>query len=721
MTAKAKQQPRREDPSTDGVKDSSQGLDWHKAYLDRDLGWLEFNRRVLHEALDERTPLLERLKFLGIFTSNLDEFFMKRAEIFRQSGDILMQVDAQKARTHHDKLRTTVIEMLEQQARCFADVVRPKLSEHGIRLLDWQKLSEEQQKECAAYFDKNISPALTPLALDPGHPFPFLSNLSTSLGFVLRLPDSEEPMFARVKVPSILPAWLPLGTASKKGNHDYVRLQDIILQNAPKLFPGMVVSSMTLFRVTRNAEVDIVEEQSESVLAEVEEELRQRKFEPVVRLELSKNPDPWVRNLLIQKFELTESDVYEMSEELDYTALMPLAFSDVRELRDEPWTPLVPPGLADGNIFEIIRAKDILVHHPYESFDASVEHFIRSAADDPDVVAVKMTVYRVGDDTPFVKSLIRAAEAGKQVACVIELHARFDEERNLHWAHELEKVGAHVVFGVLGLKTHAKLALVVRKEAGQLRCYAHMGTGNYHVKTARLYADLGLFTCDPVLTGDVVNLFHYLTGRARLPHFEKLLAAPINMRDRFLAMVEREIEHQQAGRPAHIIAKFNQLEDPALCQAICRASCAGVQVDMIIRGFSVLRPGVPGLTENVRIRSIIGRFLEHSRIYYFRNGASEPADGEFFIGSADWMTRNLSRRVESITPVAERTFRDRLWEILEIMKQDCRQAWEMQTDGKYKQLTPPTGDKGPAGLGSHQILMDRARHRLEEHLCATEK
>ena len=414
-----------------------------------------------------------------------------------------------------------------------------------------------------------------------------------------------------------------------------------------------------------------------------------------------------------ERFKLDEIDVYDLPERVNYTPLFELLALPLPTLRDPDWTPLVPSFLSNGPdaIFAAIQVRDFLVHHPYDSFDATVERFISAAADDPRTVSIKMTAYRVGDDTPFVKSLIRAAERGKQVACVMEIKARFDEERNLHWAAELERVGAHVTFGVSGLKTHAKTALVVRKEGSGLRCYAHIGTGNYHVKTAKLYADCGLFTCDPRLTGDAVNLFHYLTGHSDRPHCSTLLVAPLTMRPRLLDLIHRETKHKQDGRYARIIAKMNQLEDPEIIEALCEASEAGVEIDLIIRGFCCLRPGVPGHSEHIRIRSIIGRFLEHSRIFYFANGHHDPAKGEYLIGSADWMYRNLSKRIEVDTPVFASGPRERLWEILDINLRDKRQAWVLGPDGAYTRLQPDEGVGGPEGIGTHQTLMDLALER----------
>jgi len=688
------------------------------AWLDRDVGWLAFNARVLHEALDPRTPLLERIKFLAIFSANLDEFTMKRIGTLRagnahdDEGDPLVPLD--DARAHLAQVRARVIGLQALQAECFSGVLVPELARHGVVLARWTDLDDAQREEASAYFDANVSPALTPLGLDPAHPFPFISNLSTNLGFLVRNPLSGEIVPVRVKIPTVLPQWVALAPAGG-ARHCFLALEELIRENALKLFAGMEIVGSTLFRILRDAEVELEQEKGETVAEAVTDAVRERRFQPVVRVDFASDPppDPQVRRALIERFSLRDEDIYDPPGLLDYTGLFQIAALDLPALRDPPFAPLTPVRLPgdDTDVFAVIRAGDLLVHHPYESFDQSVERFIATAADDPGTVAIKMTVYRVGDDTPFARSLIRAAEAGKQVACVIELKARFDEERNLHWAHALEKVGAHVVYGVLGLKTHTKLALVVRKEAGGLRSYAHIGTGNYHVKTARLYADLGLFTCDPQITGDAVNLFHYLTGAASAPQFKKLLVAPRTMRERFLALIEREVANRLAGRPARIIAKMNQLEDVALCRALVVASRAGVSIDLIVRGFCCLRPGVPGWTENIRVRSIIGRFLEHSRVFYFANGSEDPLAGDFYIGSADWMFRNLSRRVEAATPVEQPALRARLWEILEILLQDQRQAWIMQPDGSDIQSTPAPGAAGPALAGTHAWLIDQSRRR----------
>jgi polyphosphate kinase len=680
------------------------------ATIDRDLSWLEFNRRVLQEALDERTPLLERVKFLAIFSSNLDEFFMKRMALIRPAhGD--ESLAAQEQRDLFLLVRERIIAMLEQESGCFSDVLRPRLAEHGVHLLGWEQLTAEQRAEVSEVFDHRISPVLTPLSLDAAHPFPYVSNLSTSWAFRLGDPVSGESVLVRVKVPRELYQWLRVRTGVRSPERAFVGLDEVVAANAQKLFPGMIIENASQFRVCRDAEVELADN-GLSKRDMVELELQQRRFEPVVRLELQPNADPAMVAELRSRFSLAPDDIYEMSALLDYTTLFEIAELPMPELRDPPWTPLPPLGLEqlDGDIFTAIRRGDVLIHQPYDSFDAGVERFIREAADDPQTLSIKMTVYRVGDDTPFVQSLIRAAEAGKQVACVIELNARFDEVRNLHWSRELEKVGAHVVFGLSGLKTHAKTALVVREEGDAVRCYAHVATGNYHSRTARLYEDVGLLTADPRVTDDVVTLFHFLTGRSRTPEFSTLVVAPMAMRAEFVRLIQREIDNQQAGRPARIVCKMNQLEDPEMCLLLSRASQAGVPVDLIVRGLSTLAPGVPGLTENIRIRSIIGRFLEHSRIFHFAAGAEDPLDGVFLIGSGDWMHRNLSERVETAVPILERRLRARLWEILEISLVDRRNAWEMQPDGSYAQLFPEEHD-GISAEGTHAAMMRLALAR----------
>lgn len=684
-------------------------------FLNRDLSWLAFNRRVLHQAMDDRTPLLERVRFLGIFSSNLDEFFMKRlAGIRRQSlvGKLTPAPDGLTPAQQLAAIRDTVSDLQRLQADCYARTILPALAQSGIHMLRWDQLTAEERESAERFFRQNLFPILTPLAVDPGHPFPFLSNLSESIGVVLRHPDHEEKLFARIKVPETIPRWVRLqpGGASTT-EHRFISLYDIIRHNLDDLFPEMRIGDVMVFRITRSIdlEAEIEQEESDDLRDMVAEELRQRRFAPVVRLEMGADADPWVRQFLMQELELTAQDVYDLQGDvLDYQDLRPVADLPLPGLRYEPWVPATPPALADedADIFNVIRAGDVLVHHPYESFAASVERFISAAADDPKVLAIKMTLYRTGDESPFIRTLIRAAEANKQVVCLVELKARFDEERNITLAHALEKAGVHVVYGVIGLKTHTKTALVVRQDPDGIRCYAHIGTGNYHIHTAKLYTDVGLLTCNPDITQDLVDLFHYLTGRSLKKDYRRLLVAPVNMRQRFMEMIAREIEHQRAGRPAGIVAKMNSLEERRLIRQLYDASRAGVPIDLQVRGFCCLRPGVPGMSENIRVSSIIGRFLEHSRIFYFRNGAADPVDGEFYIGSADWMYRNLLARVEVVTPIEERALRKRLWEILQISLSDNRLAWDMQPDGTYVQRRP-AGDQ--AEIGTHATLMGLAR------------
>ena len=682
------------------------------AFLDRDLAWLEFNRRVLNEAIDRRTPLLERLNFLSIFSSNLDEFVMKRVYGLRE------QVRAgvvRENRHHYDSgevlaaVRAVIGPLLAQQAAVFRDEIRPALAEQGIHLLEWPDLTDDEREAAGRYFEASIFPTLTPLAVDVAHPFPFISNLSTSLGVMLADPESGDVSFARVKVPGSIPQWIRLDT-SAPSTWRFLHVVDLLSHQLDVLFPGMEVRRVLPFRVTRNVEVDAELDDVEDLLEAVEEQLRQRRMETVVRLEYPAGGDEEILRLLMEELELGTEDVYEMPGLLEYRSLRQVASLPIARLHYRPWRPVIPARLrdTDGSLFDAIRAGDILVHHPYDSFDDTVLRFVREAVDDPEVLAIKMTIYRTGTDSPFVPLLIRAAELGKQVACLVELKARFDEQENIQLARRMEKAGVHVVYGLEGLKTHTKTTLVVRREGGGTRSYAHIGTGNYHHQTARLYVDLGLFTCRPDIATDLVHLFNYLTGRSRRPVYRRLLVAPQNMRQRFVEAIAREVAHLEAGRPAHIVAKMNQLEDRRICRALYHASQLGVPVDLIVRGFSVLRPRVPGLSDNIRTVSVIGRFLEHSRIFYFRNGEAREQDGEFYIGSADWMHRNLDARVEAVTPVDDRRLRSELWEVLQTHLADQRSAWDMLPDGSYVQRQPT--EKGTEA-GSHQRLMDRAKRR----------
>ncbi len=717
-------------------------------FLNRESSWLEFNRRVLHEALDERTPLLERVGFLAIYNSNLDEFFQKRVGGLKRqidAGIITRTLDGLAPQQNLARIREIVTRHLQVQADCFLKQVRPALAERGIHLLKWDELTEKERQIATDYFRANLFPVLTPLAVDPGHPFPFISNLSTSLGVMLRHPDDGPQAtpdhavtdsaggglhFARVKVPQVLARWIQLnsGEFATAGGEVYrfVSLEQIIRHNLQDLFEGMEIAAVEPFRITRNADVERDEEDAEDLLEMIEQELRDRRFAKPVRLEVDNDPHHPMNRFLTAELGLEDSDVYPMPGELDYTDLWTVHRVNRPDLKYEPWTPVVPPRLADdeADIFGVIRSGDLLVHHPYESFSASVERFIRAAAKDPKVIAIKLTLYRTSAESPFIPELIKAAEAGKQVVALVELKARFDEERNVSLAQRLEKAGVHVVYGVVGYKTHTKTAVVVRHEADGMRVYAHIGTGNYNSKTATLYTDVGLFTTHPEITADLVELFHFLTGRSIKKDFRRLLIAPTNMRSRFEAMIDREIDHcnawkERGGDPDDpnrplIIAKMNSLEDVKMCEKLYAASQAGVRVKLIVRGFCTLRPGVPGLSDNITVMSVIGRFLEHSRIYYFHNnsgpgtasGATTGSTAEWYIGSADWMYRNLNNRVEAITPILDPTAQNTLKHILDVMLADRRQAWDMHPDGSYTQRTPTSDEEA---IGTHQRLMDAAR------------
>lgn len=677
-------------------------------FTSREIGWLHFNRRVLAEAEDPRNPLLERLRFLSISGSNLDEFFMKRVGGLKRHlayGISPKSADGKTPMMQVQEIRQSVIPMLKDQAQCFRSL-KPLLAKENVFLLSWKELSAKEKEQVKKFYVRNVFSVLTPLSVDPGHPFPFISNLSTSLGVTLKHPNSEEKLFARLKIPKVLPQWIRV--ESDVQTFRFVSLQEVIKENLADLFPAMQVLDVMVFRLTRNADSDQDQEDAEDLLEAIEEELRQRRFAEVVRLEHGANPDPWMLKFLMEELDLTEDDIYELPGELDYTDLSSIIDLQLPKLKFEPYVPIVTPAfMEDGHgIFTALKTADQLVHHPFESFSASVAKFIHDASEDPKVLAIKMTLYRTGDNSPFIKSLIRAAAQGKQVVCLVELKARFDEERNIYWATELENAGVHVVYGVVGLKTHAKTVLVVRQEHEGLRCYAHIGTGNYNVATSRFYTDVGLLTAREEITNDIVEFFHYLTGRSLKTQYQHLLIAPVNMFARFKSMIEREAEHAKAGRPAHIVAKFNNFEENDLGVALYAASQKGTEIDMIVRGFCAIRPGVPGLSERLRVISIIGRFLEHSRIFYFRNGAQDPVDGDFFIGSADWMYRNLHARVEAIVPILDRALKEKCWEILQLYLREQRQAWSMNVDGTYTK-------KVSTDAGIHQGLMQIAKSRVK--------
>ncbi len=689
--------------------------------LNREVGWLEFNRRVLHEAEDERNPLLERLRFLGISASNLDEFFMKRVGGLKRhlaAGVITRSPDGFSPTEQLIDIRKTVLPMIEAQVRCFEETLVAKLASSGVSLLTWEQLNQQQCEFASRYFQQKVFPVLTPLAVDPGHPFPFISNLSTSIGVTVRHPLRDEILFTRIEVPAVLPQWIRLEGAEGDSSFAFIPLHEIIRNNLSLLLPETQIVDSLLFRVTRNADIERDEEDAEDLLEMIEEELRQRRFANVVRLEHSPTKDPWMLRLLLDELELGEDDVYEIPGELDYSSLKPICELNLPKLKFDSFSPVLPIPLADPgvNFFSLIRNGDLLVHHPYESFTGSVQRFVQTAVNDPLVLAIKMTVYRTGADSPFIPLLIEAAEKGKQVVCLVELKARFEEQRNIFWAQELEKAGAHVVYGLVGLKTHAKTILVVRSEPDELRCYAHIATGNYHAQTSNLYTDLGMFTCNKLITDDLVEVFNYLTGRSLRSNYKKLLVAPVNMKERFLEMIEREKLNAEQGLPAEIIAKTNSLEEHSIIRALYRASQAGVKIRLLVRGFSSLRPGVAGLSENIEVISSIGRLLEHSRTFYFRNGQSDPLEGEFYLGSADWMYRNLLARVEVITPVMERGLREKIWEILQLMLQDRRSAWDMLPDGSYVQRQPTSSDEEQ---GIHERLIALYKKRQVSPISAT--
>lgn len=696
-------------------------------FFNRDLSWLEFNRRVLAQALDDRTPLLERVKFMAIYANNTDEFFMKRVGLLKQReqhGNI--GSPARPGEMAPDQTlqacRAVIVDLQVKLAACWTNALVPALRDEGIRIISYADLPETDRKAVDRWYRNQVFPVLTPLAVDPGHRFPFISNLSENLGVLLERPGDPELRFARVKIPDVLPQYVrvesivsgsrtPAPTRDNPGR--YLQLDEIVLNNADELFPGMKIAEILPFRLTRSAAVEIDDEDVEDLLEHVEAELRMRRFASALRIQVAPDPSPRILSFLLDELELQEEDVYVRPGPLAYADLFEIAEIERPDLKDTPWRPARPPALADpdADIFSRIRERDILVHHPYESFSDSVERFIAAAAKDPDVLAIKQTLYRTSKDSPFVGHLIHAAEEGKQVACLVELRARFDEEKNVTFARQLEAAGVHVAYGVVGLKTHCKCSVVVRRERldGQwgIRTYCHLGTGNYHPKTAQLYTDLGLLTCDPAITSDATRLFNALTGHSADQDYDRLIVAPRHMRDRFIAMIDREIDHAREGRPARIMAKMNSLEDREITEALYRASSAGVTIDLIVRGFCCLRPGVPGMSDNITLRSVIGRFLEHSRIYAFANGAEKPHEYEYYIGSADWMYRNLSARVEAITPVADSDARARLAQLFDICLRDRRNAWITQPDGRSDQLTPPedAAPDSPEALGTFASLM----------------
>lgn len=676
--------------------------------FNRELSWIAFNQRVLHEGMDERTPLLERVKFFSIFSNNLDEFFMVRvAGVKRRiaSGELVVSDDGLTPQEQLLAIHQALVPLVRKQHEFFQEHLRPKLAEAGIHLWDFNQLSDSQKHYLHSYFQEKVFAVLTPLAIDPAHPFPYISNLSLNLAVIVRNPETSEKRFARVKVPTVLPRFVPVPETP----YTFVPLEQLIAVNLPALFPGMEIVECYPFRITRDAELEIPEDEAEDLISALQAELRRQRFGPVVRLEISEDMPDAIRCELMEQLQLQSEDVYVTPHLLDLGDLMAIASLDIPEHKDKPWRSVTHPRLkameeSEENLtfFDVIKRGDFLVHHPYQSFTTSVQRFVEVAAEDPQVLAIKQTLYRTSGDSPIVHALIRAAENGKQVAVLVELKARFDEANNILWARKLENAGVHVVYGLRHLKTHTKTVLVVRQEGDRIVRYVHIGTGNYNPKTARFYSDLGLFSCREDLGADLTDLFNFLTGYSRQKEYRKILVAPVNMRQKFLHLIQREIQHQEQGRHGYIIAKMNSLVDLQIIGALYQASQAGVHIDLIVRGICCLRPGVAGLSDHIRVISVIGRFLEHSRIFYFHNGGAE----EVYIGSADWMPRNLDMRVEVVTPVEDQTLVKELKQILEVVLADNRQAWELHPDGTYSQKHPQEGE--PA-MSSQQHFMSQGR------------
>lgn len=680
-------------------------------YINRELSMLEFQRRVLEEAWDENNPLLERLKFIAIFGSNMDEFFMVRVSGIRKQVEAGIMDVSQDGMTPRDELaaiRKLSQELLHEAQQYLQRKILPKLDKAGVHVLDYDKLTAAQKEKADKYFKDVIYPVLTPLALDTGHPFPHISNLSLNLAIVIRDKKGNEK-FARLKVPDTLPRLIPIkrssGAERKDGtiphHHYFVWLEQVIAANLAGLFPGMEVVSAHPFRIVRDADIEIQELEADDLLETMQQNIRKRKFGSVVQVAVYPSMPESIRDLLVDNLEVTRNDIYSLHHPLGLSSLWQL-YSNVerRDLKDIPYKPNIPKPLKfltePGDIFDAIRAENIFVHHPYDSFSPVID-FLTAAARDPNVLAIKQTVYRVGSNAPVVEALLEAAERGKQVAVLVELKARFDEESNIGWARALEQVGVHVVYGLVGLKTHCKITMVVRKEGEGIRRYLHLATGNYNAVTSRIYEDLGIFTCDEAMGADATDLFNYLTGYSTMQDYKKLLIAPVNLRQQIESLIKREIEHAQAGNKARVIFKMNSLVDDRMIKLLYQASQAGVQVDLLIRGMCCLRPGIKGVSENIRVISVVGRYLEHSRIYYFQNKGND----EVYLGSADLMPRNLNHRVEVVFPVESKThvrhLRDK---VLERYFKDNTRARILEATGTYKRVKPADGEK-PFDIQNH--------------------
>ncbi len=669
-------------------------------YINRELSLLEFHRRVLQEAQDESNPLLERVKFLSIVASNMDEFFMVRVTGLRKQvelGVLDLPADRTPPIRALAEIRKVAMGMMQEMRQCLDELLH-RLAANGIFLLNYGAMNNRQKESADNFFDEVVSKVVTPLAFDPGHPFPHISNLSLNLAVVIRDEEGSE-RFARLKVPKTLPRLVPIkrssGSTRKDGtpppSHYFVWLEQVIAANLHKLFPGMEIIEAHPFRVTRDADMVIQELEAADLLESIEQSVRQRRFGSVTRLSVSESMPARIRDILVENMEMDSRDVYAVNGPLGLSDLISMHSIDAPDLKDAPFKPTIPLLLRndarDSSLFTAIREQDLMVHHPYDSFMPVVD-FLRQAARDPDVLAIKQTLYRVGRNSPVVEALLDARESGKEVAVLVELKARFDEESNITWARTLEKEGVHVIYGLLGLKTHSKIALVVRREGDRIRRYIHLATGNYNAVTAQIYEDIGMFTADEDIGADATDLFNYLTGYSAKKKYRKLLVAPVNLRSRMEELIDREIQHQRSGRCGQLIFKMNALVDPPMIRKLYEASQAGVQIDLIVRGMCCLRPGVPGVSENIRVHSIVGRFLEHSRIYYFCNGGDE----DIFLGSADLMPRNINWRVEVLFPVQDqrlvRYLRD---DVLETSLKANIKARRMHTSGEYEIVRPGDG------------------------------
>ena len=701
-------------------------------FFDRELSWLKFNQRVLECAENEDMPLLERANFAAIFASNLDEFFMVRVAGLKRRIDSGIAVPSAAGLSPRQQLRAiseTAHRLQDEHAHYAIDTILPELEKERIVLLTWDKLTSSEQERLSRYYRQQVFPVLTPLAVDPAHPFPYISGGSINLAVIVENPASGKSHFARVKIPGNLPRLVPVDDMtdeeSKDERYGFIAMEKLIAAHLESLFPGMIIKEARSFRVTRNEDIDVEEDDAENLLNAMEKELLRRRFGPPIRLEITDTTSPFLSQLLADQLGVSQDEVYRLPSPLDLTVLFELGSVDRPDLKNRPFVPTTNRQIAEvessraQDIFAAIRERDILLHHPYDSFSTSVQAFLAQAAADPKVLAIKQTLYRTSSNSPIIDALIDAAHAGKQVLALVEIKARFDEDANIAWARKLERAGVHVVYGIVGLKTHCKLIEVVRQEADGLRRYCHVGTGNYNPKTARLYTDLGLLTCDPVVGQDLTRLFNQLSGYAPKSSFHRLLVAPRTVRTGLIQRIRREEDAARAGKEAWIKIKVNSIVDEKTIDALYRASQAGVKIDIVERGLCALKPGVPGLSENIRVRSILGRFLEHSRIYAFCNAdgpqiGEGPASGpEVYIGSADLMHRNLDRRVEALVRVTAPEQIDELIRYVDLQMADSTMSWHMQPDGTYVLHTKD--DEGRPLVDSQEYLIRKHQRRPSSH------